>query len=147
MQTDIDLQSEKNLVTQTIEDCIQWPFPEKNVERLRSSLAKDPSFFIFHPDSKSTIVGYDAFEDMITNLFLKEEMKPISTTIKDLKINLSHSGDVAWFSCLLDDIGEWQGKRWAWLEARWTGVLEKRAGKWLLVQMHFSLPTDAEKES
>ena len=92
MQTDIDLQSEKTLVKQTIEDCIQWPFPEKNVERLRSSVAKDSSFFIFHPDAKSTIVGYDAFEQLIENLFMHEEMKPISTTIKDLRIHLAQSG-------------------------------------------------------
>ncbi len=27
-------------------------------------------------------------------------------------------------------------------DARWTGVLEKRGGKWVIVQMHFSLASD-----
>jgi hypothetical protein len=29
------------------------------------------------------------------------------------------------------------------LNTRWTGVLEKREGKWLIVQMHFSFASDA----
>jgi hypothetical protein len=135
-----DMEKEKSIIEQTIRDSIEWPYPEKDVERLRSSLAKDPSFFIFHPDSASTIVGYAAFEELIENLFMQPDLKPLKTDIKGLRINLAESGTVAWFSCLLDDIGEFRGRRWEWLNCRWTGVLEKRAGKWLVVQMHFSLP-------
>jgi hypothetical protein len=29
-----------------------------------------------------------------------------------------------------------------WKDTRWTGVLEKRNGKWLIVQMHFSFASD-----
>ena len=50
---------------------------------------------------------------------------------------------MAWFSCLLDDFGEWDGQPVGWKDCRWTGVLEKREGKWLLVQQHFSLASDA----
>jgi ketosteroid isomerase-like protein len=35
------------------------------------------------------------------------------------------------------------GKKLA-LKMRWTGVLEKRGGKWLLVQLHNSLPAAAQ---
>jgi len=55
---------------------------------------------------------------------------------------VSRSGDVAWYSCLLDDHGEWDGKRTGWEDARWTGVLEKRGGRWVIAQMHFSLASD-----
>ena len=58
--------------------------------------------------------------------------------VKNLRINLSESGTVAWFSALLDDFGEWQGEPVGWEDARWTGVLEKRDGRWAIVQMHFS---------
>ena len=138
----IDVKAEKTKVEKTIRDCIEWPFPEKNVERLYSSLAKDSSFFIFHPDAASTMIGYNAFDKMIKNVFLDKRLHPISTTIKDLRINLSNGGEVAWFSCLLDDIGEFGERRWEWTNCRWTGVLEKTDGKWLLYQMHFSLPSD-----
>jgi ketosteroid isomerase-like protein len=83
---------------------------------------------------------------MIDEFFMDEELKPEKTDIKDMRINLAQSGDVAWFSCLLDDIGEYKGSKWEWLGCRWTGVLEKRDDNWLITQMHFSLPTDRKEE-
>jgi ketosteroid isomerase-like protein len=58
--------------------------------------------------------------------------------LKDLKITLSNSGDVAWFFCILDDMNEWKGKPANWENTRWTGVLEKRNNNWVIVQQHFS---------
>ena len=29
-----------------------------------------------------------------------------------------------------------------WKDTRWTGVLERRNGEWLIVQMHFSFAAD-----
>jgi len=43
-------------------------------------------------------------------------------------------------SCMLDYINEWQGRPASWIDTRWTGVLEKRDGRWRMVQMHFSNP-------
>jgi hypothetical protein len=64
---------------------------------------------------------------------------PDLRSIRDLQIVLSRSGDVAWFFCVLDDIDEWQGL-FSWTNRRWTGVLEKRDGRWVMVQAHFSNP-------
>jgi ketosteroid isomerase-like protein len=146
MADKFDLETEKAKVEQTINDCIMWPYPEKNVDRLYSSVSKDSSFFIFHPDSKSTIIGYDAFDKMIKGVFLNDALKATGTSMTDMRINISQSGDVAWFSCILDDRGEWDGTPYAWLNTRWTGVLEKRDGKWMIVQMHFSFASDAKEE-
>ena len=62
--------------------------------------------------------------------------------IKDLTINLSRSGDVAWFYCILNDINEWQGQPANWENTRWTGVLEKRDGRWVIMQQHFSFASE-----
>mgnify|MGYP001411197382 FL=1 len=43
---------------------------------------------------------------------------------------------------MLDDHAEWNGQPTGWDDCRWTGVLEKRGGRWLVVQMHFSFPKD-----
>ena len=99
---------------------------------------------MFQPDSKSTIVGFDHFQKYAEEIFFDPRFTAIDSIIKDLRVNLSAGGDVAWFSCLLDDYGEWDGRKNAWENCRWTGVLEKRDGAWLLVQEHFSLPTDAK---
>ncbi len=139
------IDSEKAKVKQAIEDCIQWPFPRKNIDRLLGAVAQDSSFFIFHPDSKSTVTCFSDFRKMIDDIFLSDDCRPTNTEIKNLRIQLSTRGDVAWFACLLDDFGEFKGQAWAWVNARWTGVLEKRNGRWLITQMHFSLPTDREE--
>jgi ketosteroid isomerase-like protein len=143
-----DTAAEKAKVAQVIHDSIEWPYPEKNRERLYATIARDPSFFIFHPDSKSTIVGFDAFQNMTEKVFMNPAFEAKGSDIRDLRVSLSRSGDVAWFSAILDDFGESNGKPYAWLNTRWTGVLEKREGKWLIVQMHFSFASDAnESES
>lgn len=70
--------------------------------------------------------------------------RPKGIDIRDLKVHLSKGGDVAWCSCIFDDWGEWGGHPWLWKNARWTGVLEKIDGKWLIAQMHFSFPSVAQ---
>jgi len=124
-------------VSKVIHASIEWAI-NKDRDLLLGSVAQDSTFFIFHPDSASTIVGFDAFRDMVDNFFMNKGFRATGSKIKDLKIHLSRGGDVAWFSALLDDFGEWRGKPTAWVDCRWTGVLEKREGKWVIVQMHFS---------
>ena len=138
----IDVETEKALVERAIRDCIEWPFPEKDVERLYGSVAHEESFFIFHPDSKSTVTCYDEFKHMIKTVFLDDRLHPESTVIKDLRINLNPGADTAWFSCMLDDVGTFGDRKWEWLDCRWTGVLQKTDEGWKLFQMHFSLAKD-----
>jgi ketosteroid isomerase-like protein len=143
MTADIDRDAEIAVVKETIAGSIKWCFPDKDRERCFAHTARDSNFFIFHPDSRSTIKGFDHFVRHADAIFFDDRFKAISSEIKDLRVNLSRSGDVAWFSCLLDDFGEWDGQPVGWENCRWTGVLEKREGKWLLVQQHFSLPSDS----
>ncbi len=133
-------------VSKVIHSSLEWPFPEKDPDRLLATIAKDSSFFIFHPDSKSTIEGYEAFRRLTMDFFMKPEMKPLGTEIMDLRIHLSRGGDCAWWTALLNDWGEYEGRAYNWKNSRWTGVLEKREGTWVIVQMHFSLPSDAKSE-
>lgn len=124
------------VVEQTIRDSIGWALT-KDRARLESIMAHDTSFFIFHPDSESTVRGWDAFEKMIPQ-FMDERFKATHFEVSELSVTFSRSGDVAWYSAMLDDCGEWNGKPLCWKDTRWTGVLERRDGRWLIVQMHFS---------
>ena len=73
--------------------------------------------------------------------------KAIRTVVRDLRIHFSRSGDVAWYSATLDDVVEFDGKRGGAEDIRWTGVLEKRDGTWVIVQMHASLAADKVRGS
>lgn len=137
-----DRARETAAVTHAITESIRWCIPEKDRDRLYAHVAPDSNFFMFQPSSQATIKGFEAFQKFSEEVFFDPAFKAISSDIKELRVTISPSGDVAWFACLLDDIGEWNGRRIGWLDCRWTGVLEKRGGKWLLVQQHFSLPTD-----
>ncbi len=135
------LDTEKSAISKAIHDSIGWALT-KDFDLLFNAVAHDANFFIFHPDSASTISGFDAFKNFAERSWTNPAFKATRYEIKELKIHLSNSGTVAWYSCFLDDFGEWNGKETGWANARWTGVLEKRAGKWVIAQMHFSFPTD-----
>jgi hypothetical protein len=137
--------SEKTRVEQTIEDSIMWALRDKDTDLLFGTIAHDPDLFIYHPDSGSTIRSFDAFERMAREVFLDDAFRATRTEIRDLRVHMADCGTVAWFSCLLDDCGEWNGRPIAWLDCRWTGVLEKKKGKWAIMQMHFSFASDAEE--
>ena len=54
--------------------------------------------------------------------------KATSFDVRDLRVTLSRSGDVAWFSAILDDLARVGRQPVGWKDTRWTGVLEKRDG-------------------
>jgi ketosteroid isomerase-like protein len=75
-------------------------------------------------------------------VFKNPEFKYSRHELTDLTITMSRSGDVAWFYCILDDMNTWAGQPANWENARWTGVLEKRDGRWQIVQQHFSFAAE-----
>ncbi len=139
--TDTDFETEKAKIKEVVRNSIGWAL-NKDKDLLFNSVARDSNFFIYHPDANSTIIGFDAFKIMVEQVFMNEAFKATDFDVKDLRITLSKSGDTAWFSSLLDDFGEWNGQSTSWINCRWTGVLEKRAGKWVIAQMHFSFPQE-----
>ncbi len=136
---------DRRAVEQVINDSIGWALT-KNKTRLFDIMAHDDDFFIFHPDSKSTITGFDAFRALAERAWMSDAFKATDFAIRDLRINFSESGTVAWYACLLDDHGEWNGKPSGWDNCRWTGVIEKRNDQWVTAQMHFSFATDQIKK-
>jgi hypothetical protein len=133
--------AERAKVERAVRTSIEWALT-KDRQALFDCLTQDSTLFIFHPDSKSTITGFEAFRRLADGVFMDPRFKAMDSRIRDLRISLSKSGETAWFSCLLDDHGTWDGRPTGWDDARWTGVLEKRGGRWRIAQMHFSLASD-----
>ncbi len=126
-------------VEKAIRDSIGWALT-KDRPLLESVIAHDPRLFIFNPDSQST-VGWDAFLKLF-DFWMDPRFKATSFDLRDLRVDFSRSGHVAWYSAVLDDLAEWDGQPGGWRDTRWTGVLEQRGGKWVVVQMHFSFASD-----
>lgn len=66
--------SDKLEARKAIHDSIGWALT-KDLDRLFSSMAQDNDFFIFHPASKSTIVGCEAFKKLGRRVWMKDEFK------------------------------------------------------------------------
>lgn len=122
-------------IEKAIRAVIGWGLT-KDRPLLESVMAHDDRLFLFNPGSPST-VGWAQFEKGF-DFWMDSRFKTIRYEIRNLRIDISQSGSVAWWSCLLDELAAWDGRFIHWKDARWTGVLEKRAGKWLVAQMHFS---------
>jgi ketosteroid isomerase-like protein len=134
-----DRKTEMEAVKTSIHATIGWA-KNKDFNLLYNNISNDSDYLEVDPGSR-LIRGFDQFKKNET-FWGNPEFKAIRYDIRDLKINLSENGDVAWFFCMLDDINEWKGQPACWMNTRWTGVLEKRKGKWTMVQMHFSFAKD-----
>jgi len=130
---------EKAVIEKLIHDNIGWALT-KDRPLAESTMSHDERLFIFNPTSESTI----GWSQLVKNFdfWMDPRFKAVKCEIWDMRVDLSRSGDVAWWSCMLNDLAEWDGKPTGWKDTRWTGVMEKRDGRWVIVQMHFSFAAD-----
>jgi hypothetical protein len=133
------IKAELPVIEKTIENSIGWA-KKKDFGLLYSVIANDSNYLEVDP-APQIIRGFEEFKK--NEVFWGDaNFKAIRYEIRDLRISVSQSGTVAWFYCILDDINEWKGQPACWMNTRWTGVLEKRKEKWVIVQMHFSFAKD-----
>lgn len=130
---------EYKAVERTINNVMGWAI-NKDFDLFFRTIADDSDFVSVTPYKRVKFGVDDVKKD--TAFWSSPNFKAVRHELRDLKITFSHSGDVAWFYCVLDDINEWKGQPANWENARWTGVLEKREGTWRVVQQHFSFATE-----
>ena len=140
----VDVEAEKAAVARAVDASIGW-FATKDFELLFRTTADDEDLFFFGPDSQGTVHGIEAFRRQ-SAIWRDPEAKYVSHSVRDLRVHLHPGGDVAWFSAILDDCGDYGGQTACWKDTRWTGVLEKRGGAWVIMQMHFSFAADQVRE-
>ena len=126
---------EKTVIEKTIRAAVGWALT-KDRSLLESVMAHNDRLFIFNPDTSNT-VGWNqfakGFDFWMDGRFIVNHYE-----IRNLRIDISLSGTVAWWSCILDEASSWDNRLIIWKDTRWTGVIEKSAGQWLIMQMHFS---------
>lgn len=136
---DINIEEEKPLIEKTIHNVFGWAV-NKDFDLFFQTIADDSNFISVTPYNRVKFGFNEVRKD--SAFWGSPHFKAIGHEIRDLRIQFSKSGDVAWFYCVVDDINEWKGEPANWENVRWTGVLEKRNGKWRIVLQHFSWAKD-----
>jgi ketosteroid isomerase-like protein len=131
-------------ISKIIHDAFGWALT-KNRALFESIFAKDTDFFTYYPDSKSTVTGWNQFEKFLDR-WMDQRNIAKEFDIRSLRIVVSRSREVAWFSAIVDDEGEFDGEPWGARDIRWTGVLEKREGSWKICQQHMSEANDMKSK-
>ena len=135
-----DLEAEKAAIAKVIDNNILW-FKDKDFDLLFSTYAHGPELFMYQLDTASTIRGFDAFFKY-SDGWKNPKVGYGGHKIHELDIYLSRGGDTAWFNALLEDCAAFTDRPTRCFTTRLTGVLEKRDGRWVFVQQHFSLPAE-----
>jgi hypothetical protein len=131
------------IVKKTIEQSIGWAI-EKDFDKMFRLW--DENMFHFWLFSNSQVVGLDSFK-IYAERWKDPDFRGTRFEFKDLRIVFSSAGDVAWYSCFLDDCGSFKGKEFCLEDVFQTGVLEKQEGRWVHVLMHGSYPVDKIPEN
>ena len=137
----VDLEGAKAAVNSVINLCYE-SFETENMDLLSKLIAHDPDIIVFGTDAAERWVGYEPLAESMKKQF--ESFEEAKYTSRERVIKVNKSGEVAWWSELLDMRGKAQGQPFAMEGLRMTGVCEKRDGNWVVVQLHFSVPVSGQ---
>ena len=134
-----DQEAEKRKIAQVVSSVIGWA-KTKDLNLFYGSIANDEDYISVTPTKRIV----KRFEDVKQSVpfWMSPDFQYVRHELKDLEIKFARCGEVAWFFCILDDINTYKGEPATWENTRWTGVVEKRDGKWVVVQQHFSFAND-----
>ena len=138
-----DSPAEYDAVKKAIEQSIGWAI-EKDFDAMFRLWADN--LFHFWLFSQSKVVGLEDFKKY-AEVWKNPDFRGTRFEFRDLRIVFSRSGDVAWYSCFLDDCSSFKGQESCLKDVFQTGVLEKRDGRWVHVLMHGSYPIDKIPEN
>ncbi len=132
----VNIASEKAKATLVVNEFTNiWETKDMNV--LSKIVAHDTGMVNYGMNANLIFVGWDALRDSIAKMWSVMEMKKMD--IRNQVINIDRSGNVAWYSEMCDMDFLYGGHPMQILNQRYTGVLEKRNGKWVIVQFHNSI--------
>lgn len=113
----------------------------QNLDLMKQLIPKSESTVHVGTDHGEIWKGWDVLNESTEEQF--EGLEYYKATIRDLTINVADSGDVAWYFHLLDAEIKSRETITCWQGARFTGVLEKENGHWVMAQTHVSIPESA----
>jgi ketosteroid isomerase-like protein len=122
-------------------DAYAAAFEKKDVDAIMALIAPDSTAVFIDSDAALPFSGLDKAKEIYKRDFSQMESGALTYSAT----SIGSKGDVAWFATgvsatvVID-------KEKSTVPAQWSGVMEKRAGKWLIVQSHFSFPIETDDE-
>lgn len=114
-------------------------YTRRDIKAILAHMAPDPDLTLFGTGRDEKAIGIAAMREQ-----LKSEFEQVDEMAVDLPwLSLSAAGAVAWMAA----DSTWRiraGGQDVSFYRRWTLVLERRRGKWLVVQSHLSAPAGAQ---
>lgn len=132
----VDIEAERQKVRAAMEE-INAAWETEDMETFSRLVAHDEDMVNFGSDVADRWVGWDALKKGLGQQF--EVFSKTKVTPRHTDIHLAESGRLAWLSQAMGIKTEFLGNP-VELEARITGVFEKRENDWLMVQFHYSVP-------
>jgi uncharacterized protein (TIGR02246 family) len=108
-------------------------YETKDLAQLMTLFAQDNSVVVLDNSPSGRHIG----PTEIKTAFEREFAETAKVKMKSQWISADRQGDVTWFSCELTANLDSPEEKLT-IPVRWSGVLSKRDGKWLLVLTHFS---------
>ncbi|MBN3036584.1 MAG: nuclear transport factor 2 family protein [Bacteroidales bacterium] len=100
--------------------------------------APDPDIVVIGTESDEKLIGWDEIRKVMQRQFDSFEETYIS--VRDQIIKINETGNTAWFSEIVNYNYIYHGEARSYEGLRFTGVLEKKNGDWMIVQSHMSIP-------
>ncbi|GAB4328051.1 MAG: hypothetical protein Kow00127_20710 [Bacteroidales bacterium] len=133
----VDINKEKKEVALVLEKYI-IANEKQDLDLVREVWAPEPDIVVFGTNSDEKLIGWKAIEEALAKQFSSIEETYI--TVRDQVVNVDSDGNTAWFAEIMNYNYIYQGKPVQFEGLRFTGVLQKRDGKWYIVQSHISIP-------
>lgn len=137
----VDKEAEKASVKAVMDQFIH-SMETENMAETAKLVAHDDDMVSFGTDASERWVGWDGMKQSMEQQYASFEGTKL--TVRDQVIHVNDTGNTAWFSELVDWHTTAGGQQVDLVGSRATGVLEKRDGNWLVVQMHFSVPVHGQ---
>jgi ketosteroid isomerase-like protein len=116
-------------------------YKKQDLKGVLSFWASDPDITVIGSGSDEKNIGTDRFVEQLKRDWAQGEVQTIG--VKNFAV--SAAGDVAWLSADIIFHGKTANDEFD-LPARLTGVMEKKYGRWMWVQMHISSPNNMQEQ-
>jgi uncharacterized protein (TIGR02246 family) len=127
---------------QSVMDSVNRAWESGDTAAFSQLLAHDEDVVGLGADVDERWVGWPSIQAGLTRQF--QAFSRTKVVPRHVDIHISATGRAAWLTQVMDMSTELMGTP-VQLEARFTAVFEKRNGRWLLVQFHYSVPVSESR--